>query len=122
MNDVKIMGRIGWMKHSVTENSSVCNLRVAVENKWGGKKDPNWISCVAFGKTAEIINDYYKVGKQICVSDAELSTRKWIQDGVEKEKLEVIIHRVEKIFAEKVEEKEILSDDEKGFIEDEPPV
>lgn len=122
MNDVKIMGRIGWMKYTVTENSSICNFRVAVESKWGGaKKEPNWVPCVAFGKTAEIINDYYKVGKQICASDAELSTRKWIQDGEEREKLEVIVHRVERIFAEKIEEKELLSDNEKGFIEDEEP-
>ena len=120
MNDVKLMGRIGWMRYVKTEGSSVCNFRIAVDSKWGSKKDTNWIPCVSFGKTAEIINDFYKVGKQVCISDSELSTRKWIQDGTEKEKLEVIVHRVERMFADKSEDKEFLLDNEKGFINEDP--
>jgi single-strand DNA-binding protein len=118
MNDVKLMGRIGWMRYSLTENTSICNFRMAVKSKWSSKKDPNWINCVSFGKTAEIINEHYKVGKQVCISDAELSTSKWIQDGVEVERLEVVVHRVEQIYAEKTEESELLEKSEKGFVDE----
>lgn len=121
MNDVKLMGRIAWIKFSKKESSSVCNFNMAVDSKWkNNSNSTNWIPCVAFGKTAEIINEYYDVGDQICVSDSELATRKWVQNGVKKEKLEIHVHRIDPIFGKKRKDKddEILNENEKGFMSD----
>jgi single-strand DNA-binding protein len=48
-----------------TEKSHVCNFSVAVDNTWG--EGSSFFNCVAWGKTAELVNQYFRKGKQILV-------------------------------------------------------
>lgn len=58
---------------------SAARFTLAVENKWqkdGENKDPNWIPCVVFGKSADALVKYVKKGNKIIVK-GRISTDKY---------------------------------------------
>lgn len=88
MNEARLMGRLGQdpeFKFTPAGNA-VCNFSVATVKKWKGKdgtkqEKTEWHRCVAWNKTAEVINEYFSKGDGILVK-GELETRKW-QDKTE---------------------------------------
>jgi len=68
---------------------AVCDIGVAVD---GRKKDdpPNFFDCTAFGKTAEIIGQYFTKGKPICIQGS-LRQERWEKDGKKHSKVKVVI-------------------------------
>jgi single-strand DNA-binding protein len=58
---------------------SAARFTLAVENKWqkdGENKEPNWIPCVVFGKSADALVKYVKKGNKIIVK-GRISTDKY---------------------------------------------
>ena len=78
MNRVLLSGRLTKDPEINIRNTSngkvtVANFVLAVP-KNSNPKECNYISCVAFGKTAENIDQYLKQGIKIIVDDAEWKT------------------------------------------------
>ena len=77
MNKVILMGRLTRdpdVRYSQGENSSaIARYTLAVDRRYTRRDDPNaqtadFISCVAFGKSAEFAEKYLKKGTKIVVS------------------------------------------------------
>lgn len=69
MNVVNLVGRVGkepTIKYS-KDGKTIAEFKVAV-NRYGQKTD--WIPCVAFGKSAEIIEKYFHKGSRIGLTGA----------------------------------------------------
>lgn len=64
----------------------ICNFSLATNETWKDKdgnkqSEVTWHNCVANGKTAEMIEQYFKKGSLITVSGSK-KVRKWDKDGV----------------------------------------
>lgn len=67
MNKVILIGRLTANPELKEGQNSYCRFALAVDRK---KRDEqaDFINCVAFGKQAEFIANYFSKGKKICVS------------------------------------------------------
>jgi single-strand DNA-binding protein len=65
-------------------------------DKTGQRKDlTEWHNLVAFGKTAELINQYLKKGRS-CYIEGKIQTRSWDdKDGNKKYKTEILVNTVQ---------------------------
>ncbi|MDE6102854.1 MAG: single-stranded DNA-binding protein [Ruminococcus sp.] len=73
MNKVILMGRLTAdpvLRQTQNGNTS-CGFRIAVNrrfaNKQTGEREADFISCTAWGQTAEFVNRYFNKGSMICV-------------------------------------------------------
>jgi len=79
-----------------TQNgTAVANFRLAVSEQWTDKNSnekkerTEWLSCVVWGKRAEVINQYLSKGSGVLVH-GKLQTRKWQdKDGRDQYKTEI---------------------------------
>lgn len=84
LNQVSIIGRTGKPPESRTlpNGQAVSTFSLATTEKWTDKQSgekreaTEWHNCVAFGKVAEIINQYVEKGHLVFVQ-GKLQTRKW---------------------------------------------
>ncbi len=104
MNKVILMGRLTRdveVKHTQSsEPTMVANYSLAVNKvfKREGEPDADFINCVAFGKTAEFAQKYYKKGQQVSVV-GRLQTRSYDdQQGQKRYVTEVVVE--EQYFAD----------------------
>lgn len=116
MNKVILTGRLTRnpeIKYSQgTEPIGITNISLAVQRKFkkDGEPDADFMNCIAFGKTAELISKYCSKGKKIGVI-GYFKTNSWTEEnGAKKFATEVIIEEVE--FLEKKEEKNNEEDKE----------
>ena len=84
MNNVNLLGRICKdieLKYSGS-NTAFCSFTLAVNRayKKEGQPDADFISCKAFGKTAETIQKYCEKGRQIAVT-GRIQTGSYEKDG-----------------------------------------
>lgn len=70
MNKVILVGRLGQDPEHKTANSgtSFVKFSLATNDGYGDNKKTNWHSCTAFGKVADIINQYVSKGSEIAIS------------------------------------------------------
>lgn len=116
MNKVILLGRITKdpeIKYTTAnEPLAVARYTLAVDRRFKrqGEPDADFISCVAFGKSAEFIEKYAKKGQRIAVAGS-LSTRSYEdKNGQKKYVTEVITN--EHFFADGAKEK---AKDSSGF-------
>lgn len=82
MNNFTGMGRLGKDPEtkSLTSGTMVCNFSLAIRRRFKNKQtdeyDMDWLSCTAFGKTAEFIDRYFRKGDMIGVVGS-VQTRSW---------------------------------------------
>lgn len=82
------------------QNTAVCNIGVAVNERWKNKQTDQWedrvnfIDCEAWGRTAENINDFFTKGKSILI-EGKLRLDQWEQDGQKRSKLKMVVDRFE---------------------------
>lgn len=103
INKVTILGRLGKdpeLRYSPSGNA-VCNFSVATSDVWTdkttGKKQEKteWHRIVAWGKLAEICNEYLSKGRQVYL-EGKLQTRSWDdKDGTKRSITEIILSVVE---------------------------
>jgi len=72
---------------------AVCSFTLAVDNPYK-KDDASFISCVAWGKTAEILAEYSRKGDQLGAT-GRISVRTYDQDGDKKWVTEVVVDRID---------------------------
>ena len=97
VNKVIILGRLGGDPETryLPSGDAVCNFSVATSEKWKDKSTgeqqerTEWHRCSAFGRTAEVIAEYFLKGSEIYL-EGKLQTRKWqAQDGTDKYSTEI---------------------------------
>jgi single-strand DNA-binding protein len=97
LNKVELIGHLGADPEGrfLPSGDAVCSLRIATTESWkdktsGERKEATeWHRVSAFGKLAEIMNEYLKKGAQVYI-EGKLQTRKWTdQQGVEKYSTEI---------------------------------
>lgn len=99
MNNVALIGRLTKdpvMQSIASTGTQVARLTVAVDrgkNK-EGKKEADFINCIAFGKTAETIGKYTSKGKQVGVI-GHIQTGSYEKDGKKIYTTDVVIDRLD---------------------------
>jgi single-strand DNA-binding protein len=68
------------------------NRRVKRDSGW--EDQPEFHNIVAFGKVAELVNQYMKKGSSLLV-EGRIQTRSWEQDGQKKYRTEIIAETVQ---------------------------
>lgn len=103
MNKVILMGRLARepeVRYSQgTEPLAIARYTLAVNRRFKrqGEPEADFINCVAFGKTGEFAEKYFKKGQMVSVV-GRLQVRSWDKDGERRWSTEVIIE--EQHFAE----------------------
>lgn len=103
MNKVILMGRLTRnpeVRYSQgTEPLAVARSTLAVNRRFKRKDEPeaDFIPCVAFGKSGEFAEKYFRKGQLVAVT-GRLQVRSWDKDGERRYATEVIIE--EQHFAE----------------------
>ena len=97
MNKVILIGRLTRDPDIRSANVNVARFTLAVDRR---KKDENadFISCVAFGKTADFVGNYLHQGTKICLEGRIQTSTYNKQDGTKGYSTDVIVESVE--FAE----------------------
>ncbi len=86
MNKVIIVGRLTKdpeLRFAAGTGNGVSRFTLAVRRQ-GKKDEADFINCVAFGKTAETISQYFTKGKQIAVSGSIRTGSYDAQDGTKR--------------------------------------
>lgn len=105
MNKALLIGRLvrdPEVKHSQGENpTAVARFTIAVDRRFkrqGDEQTADFISCIAFGKTAEFIEKYFHKGEKIVV-EGRITTGSYTnKDGVKVYTTDITVEQVE--FAE----------------------
>lgn len=86
-------------------NTAVCKFGLAINRKWRdrnsgeNREETCFVDCTAFGRTGEVINQYFGKGKPIMV-EGRLHYHQWeAQDGGKRSKLDVVVESFEFIGA-----------------------
>ena len=94
MNSVNLVGRLTRdfeLKYAANGNA-YGKTSIAINRKFN-KDETDFINCVAFGKTAELISQYIKKGDQIGIAGA-IQTGNYEKDGVKHYTFDVIIENI----------------------------
>lgn len=108
MNSVILIGNLGQdpeMKY-FDSGSKVTKFSLALRgySKKEEKESTDWISCEAWGKTAELIGEYCKKGHKLAI-EGSLKTQKWEDDkGNKRSRTFVLVSRVEFLTSKKQSE------------------
>ena len=99
MNLVVLKGRLtnDVERRVTTGGTNVANFTVAVNRivKREGQPDADFFNCVAFGKTADFISQYFSKGKEILVN-GQIQNRNWTDpEGKKRYITEVIVSNAE---------------------------
>jgi single-strand DNA-binding protein len=95
LNEVKIIGHLGKtpdMRYTPS-GKAVTTFSVAVNERWGDseeQKHTEWFNCEAWGRTAEILNQYLKKGSSVYISGRQ-QTDKWENEGSTHYKVKLVI-------------------------------
>lgn len=95
MNKVVLLGRLTKDPETKTTNNDVTITRytLAVNRPWkkDGEQQADFINCLAFNKTAEFANKYFRKGQQVAVV-GRIQTRSWEDDsGAKRYATEVVV-------------------------------
>ncbi|EGS38204.1 single-stranded DNA-binding protein [Staphylococcus capitis VCU116] len=97
MNTVNLIGNIVANPELRGQNSNVANFRIAVQrpfkNKQTNEYETDFITCVAFGKTAEIIVNNFNKGNKIGVTGS-IQTGSYEKDGQRVYTTDVAVNQV----------------------------
>ena len=112
MNNCVLLGRITNDLELKSTNSDKKYTKFILACR-RNEKESDFISCIAWSKTAEFITKYMKKGSQVCIS-GRLQTGSYDdKDGKKVYTTDVIIEEVD--FAESKKEKEAIQDSDLPF-------
>ena len=96
MNSVNLMGRLTRDPENRTSQSgkAIARFTLAVNRFANGERTADFIDCVAFGKSAELVSKYLTKGRQVCVT-GNLKTGRYEKDGITHYTTEVWVERVD---------------------------
>ena len=102
MNNVSLIGRLA---RDPEQRTNAVKFTVAVDRlpDKDGKREADFISCVAFGKTAEIVAKYFHKGKPVAVTGRIQTGSYTNKDGVKVYTTDVIAERIGFVPSDKTE-------------------
>lgn len=99
MNSVNLIGRLSnspEIRHTAN-NQVVCRFTLAVTRRFKnseGDYEADFINCVAFGKTAELIGNYVEKGDLLGI-DGRIQTGSYtVQDGSKRYTTDVVVENI----------------------------
>lgn len=115
MNKVALIGRLTKDPEvkQTPNNNTVCAFRIAVDRKFkdaNGERQTDFIPCVAWKKTAEIIGQYFQKGSRIGISGSLQSRSYDDNTGRKVFVVEVMVEDID--FLDKRHETEIQKQEE----------
>ena len=97
MNKVELLGRLTKDPEIryTQNNTMVASFTLAVNRRFKkeGEQEADFINCVAWKNTADLINKYFKKGQQILV-DGRIQTRSYEDNGQKHYITEVVVENV----------------------------
>lgn len=105
MNKVVLVGRLTKDPETrQADKTTVTKFSLAVDRRYKteGGQSADFISCVAFGKTAEFIEKYFRKGVKMAL-DGRIQTGSYEKDGVKHYTTEVVVEGVEFAESKKVD-------------------
>lgn len=114
INSINLIGRLGGdptVRYFET-GKVLAEFSLAI-NRPNAKKETDWFSCAAWGKTAELIANHCKKGGQIAV-EGRLEQDEWTsKEGLQRIKIKVVVDRI--TFIKGGEKKEEAESEEPSF-------
>jgi len=95
LNTISVQGRLTKdIEIKVTQsNINVCSFTLANDVGYGDKKKTNFINCVAWRGTCDLLSKYVTKGQMIIVS-GQLDIRKWEKDSKTYYATEIVVEKV----------------------------
>lgn len=95
MNVVNLIGRLGRDPETSTSQSGmlIAKFSLATSTKKNGETVTQWHRCVAFGKTAELIQQYITKGQQLGV-EGSIQYGQYDKDGITRYTTDIIVNRI----------------------------
>lgn len=96
MNSVNIIGRIGRDPETkfTPSGKGMTKFSIAVDTGFGDKKATSWFDAIAWEKTSEFVEKYFKKGSKIAIS-GRLNQETWTdKEGGKRSKVVIIAERV----------------------------
>lgn len=121
MNQVNLLGRLSKdveLRFTREKGTAIANFTLAVNRKFK-KDEADFISCVAIGKTAEIINRYFSKGSQIAISGNIRTGSYETQDGARRYTTNIVVENFDFIGGNNKQENKVNEfEEEMNRIED----
>ena len=121
MNQVNLLGRLSKdveLRFTREKGTAIANFTLAVNRKFK-KDEADFISCVAIGKTAEIINRYFSKGSQIAISGNIRTGSYETQDGARRYTTNIVVENFDLIGGNNKQENKVNEfEEEMNRIED----
>jgi single-strand DNA-binding protein len=101
-NSVKLIGRPGQDPEvkALANNRKMARFRLATNEYYTNAKgervsDTQWHTLIAWGKTADLVENLVKKGKEVAI-EGKLTSRSWEdKDGVKRQVVEVVVNEVQ---------------------------
>lgn len=99
MNSVNLIGRLSnspEIRHT-TNNQVVCRFTLAVTRRFknqAGDYEADFINCVAFSKTAELVGNYVEKGQQLAIEGRIQTGSYTAQDGSKRYTTDVVVENI----------------------------
>jgi single-strand DNA-binding protein len=96
LNRVMIIGRLGGNPELryTTNGKPVANMTIATTEKWSDGEKTEWHRIVAWGKLAELCNQYLSKGRQVYL-EGKLQTRQWEdREGQKRYTTEILVNNI----------------------------
>lgn len=92
LNSVTLIGNLGADPELrfTPDGKAVCDLRLAMSDKRGGKETTEWVSVTVWEKAAEACGRFLKKGRQVCVQ-GRLQTQSWDDKKTGEKKYKTIV-------------------------------
>lgn len=118
MNKVSLVGRLTKdpaVTYGGASNTAIARITLAVDRRFKreGDADADFISCVAFGKTAEFLAKYFKKGMKLGAT-GRIQTGSYEKDGHKVYTTDVILEETEFVESKKKDEAPTTTPD--GFV------
>jgi single stranded DNA-binding protein (ssb) len=96
MNTISIMGRIAKdLELRTTPNGKyVLSFSVAVNERYNGENKVTFFNCVAWGKTAEFVAQYFNKGKMVALTGKMQNNPYTDKNGNNRDKWEINVNEV----------------------------
>ena len=93
MNKVILMGNIGKdiEVRNTQSGTTIASFSMATTKQIKGEKKTSWHKVKAFGKTAEIIAQYFTKGSKIMI-EGEISYNEWEKDGIKRVSTDIVVN------------------------------
>lgn len=118
MNQVNLLGRLSKDVDYRTGNTNIARFTLAVNRKFK-KDEADFINCIAFGKTADIINQYLSKGSQIAISGNIRTGSYEAQDGTRRYTTDVVVETFDFISGNNKQENKVNEfEEEMNRVED----